>query len=914
MVTAEVNLPTWAKFVESIFPKVQKMALRPRHQTIGFPLLSYLLSVSRADFFHKNWMAVLDMCQTKFKDRLMRSEVLLCVTQLLWVYLFRHGENANQAQKRIGMLMKIIFPPGRRSLNPVEVPVEYFVTIITLVGVRYSTWCVSQIISALLSCEQSSESWASDRMLIAIESLSWLFDAWLDGVHRPPFPLAPITRRAPNGVTSTGPKIKDFVEQLSPLLHKILDTLHQMIGIFQLDDERYRIISYGKSLELGKSADEVDAYPVPIFLAAVPRDRMPYLEVLKAVINGAPRLIAQYDTDKLVDILCSYLCHVDRSLCDAALGALRRMVNASPGVYQLILLSLESRVMGSSDRHFDLLTNFAVRPDEAIAVEHGRRGILDIYAEFFQKGKSHTRQLPLDALCLALLCSPKVPVRKLALAILKESGSMVVHILTQLQLVSKVASAARRDIEEWSDQFRNFITYCVDFLPRDCIKRAVQIALERVTFLHSTISPADTGLLWTSVVRSPSEESILHWKRCGQFVVLGMKYLSSPREVFSTFVSLLTSDFANVRDAAIQVLASTCTSHQSLFFDEVLPLIQMVTEDLRLRAGRRFNQPKKPGKVDRLRLEIPRLLRHVRVFPPAIVGPVTSLCKGYKLLLGDQRNNPDLEHLRIAFANFIHYYYENDFDHAIEARTGMFELFLDWDEAEAKLAMLSLLRGPISFHPASVLGGVQVMDSSDMEKVLSWIETLLKHGDLYVSIAQKSLVNFLEFNSSTPQLYETIVRNCFSLNPADSLCRQYFLAFSTVFNGTSEQWTVNSNETVLVLGLVKLVDQSEEIRLAALEMITFLQDRAFLDLEIATVSNLIRQPILSSSSHAILVERLIRNHPSWTFPFLSECFSRLKISDYNMQEDLLLLISLGMKSVSFSNTEKVDITQCFERY
>ncbi|KAI9224946.1 cell morphogenesis N-terminal-domain-containing protein [Blastocladiella britannica] len=255
IITAEVNVPTWVTFVESMFPKVQKMAVRPRHQSVAFSLLAALLSISRADFFSKHWMSVMDMAQTKLKDRdrTLRTEVLLVMVQLLWVYLFRHSEPTITAHKRIGMLVKLLFPPGRRSLHPPEVGTPLFTYVIYMIGVRFPSWCVANLIPPLLACESGNpeSGWAPDRMTVAIDAVHWLISAWAGGAAggdaKPSFPSLPLpasVTQFPSPLPELKPKHQQaFLASIAPLFARILEGLLALVGTpLLLDDERNRAI------------------------------------------------------------------------------------------------------------------------------------------------------------------------------------------------------------------------------------------------------------------------------------------------------------------------------------------------------------------------------------------------------------------------------------------------------------------------------------------------------------------------------------------------------------------------------------------------------------------------------------------------------------------------------------------------
>ncbi|KAJ3080796.1 Cell morphogenesis protein PAG1, partial [Quaeritorhiza haematococci] len=155
--TAEVNLPAWMKTVELIFPKGIKMIAKPRHLPAAIPLVTTLLCVSRPPFFHKHWLAFIETCIQRFRDKHLRHTALSCVVRLLWVYLFRCTETSTAtATRRVDMIVRAVFPPNRRGVVPEGVNLDVVVQMVWFICVRYLEYGVDTVLPMLIGFEGGS--------------------------------------------------------------------------------------------------------------------------------------------------------------------------------------------------------------------------------------------------------------------------------------------------------------------------------------------------------------------------------------------------------------------------------------------------------------------------------------------------------------------------------------------------------------------------------------------------------------------------------------------------------------------------------------------------------------------------------------------------------------------------------------
>ncbi|ODQ67100.1 hypothetical protein NADFUDRAFT_5283, partial [Nadsonia fulvescens var. elongata DSM 6958] len=109
--TAEVNHPTWQEATKLIFTKGIGLLPKLRYWFSAFPLVTTILAVSPQDFFAENWINVLESSVSKLKEknRAAPSIYVVCVTRLVWVFLFRCTESLNNTTKKLNIVFKTLF-------------------------------------------------------------------------------------------------------------------------------------------------------------------------------------------------------------------------------------------------------------------------------------------------------------------------------------------------------------------------------------------------------------------------------------------------------------------------------------------------------------------------------------------------------------------------------------------------------------------------------------------------------------------------------------------------------------------------------------------------------------------------------------------------------------------------------------
>jgi hypothetical protein len=171
--SAEVNLPTWMKTIELIFQKAQKMIGKPRHLQTAMPLITTLLCVSKRDFFLKNWLGFCDTFVQRFKDKdkPVRQLALASVTRLVWVYLFRCMDSVTaNTIKKMDSLLKIMFPFGRRAVNPSDLDLEMYIRVVYYICNKFPDFSAETVFPLLLGYSNQQPAMAPSSLLSPDES------------------------------------------------------------------------------------------------------------------------------------------------------------------------------------------------------------------------------------------------------------------------------------------------------------------------------------------------------------------------------------------------------------------------------------------------------------------------------------------------------------------------------------------------------------------------------------------------------------------------------------------------------------------------------------------------------------------------------------------------------------------------
>ncbi|ORX97729.1 hypothetical protein K493DRAFT_258703 [Basidiobolus meristosporus CBS 931.73] len=381
---AEVNIQAWIETIDCIYPKAFKMCTKLRHWDVAYPLMSILLCVSRKEFFLSKWWAFLDSCIQRFKDKGSRQMALTCITRLIWVYLNRCTESANNVYKKLESILKILFPSGRRQINPPDTSLDDFIQIIHYICLWDSNNVMKYISSILIGYDDitaldlSIENIYPERAVIAIKAYLLFLSSLERSEYRPPFPKGD-SGYVSDSTCSSQPNTdvlsaqilnrigqKDSLEQMNKIMGKVATILDQSFGGMLLCDERYlnnRNTSATNAIagavanaakELTYEVQQTYAHLSTLTVSYM-KDKQPYFDLMRAYIEAAPRCMpAGISLQAFIEMLCRYTVHVDPNLGRASNEALIRIAKQCDALK--VVATFSRFITKIEDRFAELLT------------------------------------------------------------------------------------------------------------------------------------------------------------------------------------------------------------------------------------------------------------------------------------------------------------------------------------------------------------------------------------------------------------------------------------------------------------------------------------------------------------------------------------------------------------------------------
>lgn len=223
ILTAETNHPTWVEAIESIFNKASQvwshnMKLQQSATltattggsgsasrasagwSYAISLMTSMLSVSRKELFARAWFELIEENLIKFKPKVDVAEkttLLICITRLSWVYLYRLPDSLNNTVKKLDTLFGCLFfnssVTGKKlqwinSTN--EAFLRAMVMLLSIVGYQHLNYTLDNVLIRLLKlCFNgvSLEGASYERLIIVVKGYVATIRAYERGV-KPAFP------------------------------------------------------------------------------------------------------------------------------------------------------------------------------------------------------------------------------------------------------------------------------------------------------------------------------------------------------------------------------------------------------------------------------------------------------------------------------------------------------------------------------------------------------------------------------------------------------------------------------------------------------------------------------------------------------------------------------------------------------
>lgn len=546
---AEVNFPSWAKAVDLMYPRAIKMTLKPRHILAGYPLVTTLLCVSRKEFFAANWSHVLESCYQKFnKDKYTRLVALGCVSRLTWTYLFRCTESTAITFKKMDLVIKTLFPPFRRAVNPADTPLDHLILIVYFALMRDVDSGTKKILFYLLNTEASSASnshnWDlinPERMIVALTAFRLMLADLEHSVQQPPFPAdvdmagcgIPISCTAD---VFSGPirAVKpDVTERVEEIISKTLSSLDQTFGRLLVLDEKNIIMRAAQMTSSVNNSTITTNYSVPIFANTVgssegpqihhqyasfsvsyTKDKQAYFDVIKTIIDGMPRIMpAGIQLRTLVDILSRYTVHTDPEIIKSASKALLRI--AAQIDSQTVVVGFSHFICKIEDKFSEVIQSLASGP--LIMTSSGgssssqmNGGVIKLYVDLLAiwidqvdvtcADDKKTRLADLvretEANGLLFLCNQSASIRKFAVQIIKMAAKLADKLDRENEYLSQLLETVGQELIQFDKDTHAWRGHKLTSDVRNRVLQHQRRGLEHVLVLIAESDHAADIALW----------------------------------------------------------------------------------------------------------------------------------------------------------------------------------------------------------------------------------------------------------------------------------------------------------------------------------------------------------------------------------------------------------------------------------
>ena len=319
---------------------------KQRHWHVACPLAVTLLCVSPRDYFASKWWELCELILLKFRDKTSRNVALACVARLVWCYVFRCSESAVAMTRKFDMIIRTLFPSGKKSILPSDTPLETYIQLIRFIGAKHHDYVYKTILHPLLNGDYiarsqglvSVELLQPERMIIAIRSYLAILSDIENKTTIPPFPGVafdyedeiPIDKRATAILSAsalTTARIEEHYNSFSRLLGLIAYTTDQHFGGAILFEDKPNVAPKTPiSATFSFTSSDLPSTP---HVANI-RDRHLFFDLLHAVFDAFPTCIPRnLSTVKLIEMLCNGTAHSHYGLAQSAANALRVIARRS---------------------------------------------------------------------------------------------------------------------------------------------------------------------------------------------------------------------------------------------------------------------------------------------------------------------------------------------------------------------------------------------------------------------------------------------------------------------------------------------------------------------------------------------------------------------------------------------------------
>ncbi|KAI9891339.1 MAG: Cell morphogenesis protein PAG1 [Vezdaea aestivalis] len=410
--TSELNLPQWRNVIDLINPRVNQLLAKPRYWADAFPISAVLLCASPADAFSREWHPLALSLQPRLKDRSTRSVALQAICRLTWTHLYRVAEHRTTSVKKLEEVIKIVFPPGKKTYASTETSVsEPMIQFIRLVGFKYQDLCFRTIIFPLINSEPLSNNkepkvdlLEPDKMVIGIRAfLMIMADLEKGELGRPAFPESfaipfsperssqpPLPNQMPSKSATApsflreerlsrpvmtadfGDNAKEHYAKFCEVLGKITIICDNTFGGQAVLDEKFSGITPKTPISDTFSFTRRDDHQVGN------DSRQGFYDLLHVAVQALPRCLSPHiPLNPLVNLLCTGTAHVQSNIAGSSVQSLRSI--ARQGHAQPVILGFSRFIFTFDDRYSTMSDGGMLGPGHIESTLHTYVELLQIW-------------------------------------------------------------------------------------------------------------------------------------------------------------------------------------------------------------------------------------------------------------------------------------------------------------------------------------------------------------------------------------------------------------------------------------------------------------------------------------------------------------------------------------------------------
>ncbi|GFV46815.1 protein furry homolog [Trichonephila clavipes] len=427
----EVNVPCLKTFVEMLYSHTLDLCTKKKHSLALFPLVTCLLCVSQKLFFLQNWHYFLAMCLSHLKNRdpKMCRVALESLYRLLWVYMIRIKCESNTAtQSRLQSIVNSLFPKGSKAVVPRDTPLNIFVKIIQFIAQERLDFAMKEIVFDLLSVGRPIKIILTpERMSIALRAFLVVADSLQQKEGDPPMPRTV-------GVLPSGNTLrvkKTFLNKmLTDETARTIGMSHYHPYVRKVFDDILKAldVQFGRPLMM-TTVQNINKEPDDMITG----ERKPKIDLFRTCVAAVPRLIPDgMSRHDLVDLLSRLTVHMDEELRALAFQSLQNMTLDFPdwredviyGFVQFMLREVNDTFPQLLDNALRMLLQFLTNWKNALTSQ-SQNSLRKTTHE--QNKMDHLCSVLhlVEAVALVMLCHCRLPPRRLAVHILKETKSLL---------------------------------------------------------------------------------------------------------------------------------------------------------------------------------------------------------------------------------------------------------------------------------------------------------------------------------------------------------------------------------------------------------------------------------------------------------------------------------------------------------